>query len=342
MFCPRLKHFVRLNTNGTIGKCGHMINGKGYESFAKLESSQWLQKMKAQMDEDTWPSECLRCEQTEKHNGQSIRKKSIERHKLLYPRHQQYLIVGGVLDNVCNSACQTCNAGLSTKIGSLESKNYKKIDNYNKFQELPLDRILEVDVNGGEPTASKNYKKILANLPKNTMIVRMNSNGSRMIPEIKKLIEKGIKVIVTLSLDGVGKVHDYVRWPIKWNSYCRTVDEYLEIRNNNKLLSLDFWTTVSSLNVNNLTNIQNFAKEKAIGHSYSFLTSPDVYNVKYKNQFTKTAKYLAPETIAIGKDNTKKLNFIINKQDQIRGINIKDYFEMEEKSVGDNSEHKIP
>ena len=33
MFCPRIKHFVRLNQNGSIGKCGHMINGLGYKTL---------------------------------------------------------------------------------------------------------------------------------------------------------------------------------------------------------------------------------------------------------------------------------------------------------------------
>ena len=111
---------------------------------------------------DDWPKECIRCKQMEEITGESIRTKSIERHKILHPLKNDYLVVGGVLDNVCNSACQTCNAKLSTKIGSLE-KNYIKTNNFATFFKLPQNRILEVDVNGGEPTASKNYKKLLTN-----------------------------------------------------------------------------------------------------------------------------------------------------------------------------------
>ena len=171
------------------------------------------------MQQDQWPKECVRCKRSEDVNQDSIRIKSIDRHKILKPLKEDYLVVGGVLDNICNSACQSCNSELSTKIGSLESKHYTKLNNIDKFWELPQSRILEVDVNGGEPTASKNYKKILANLPENTKIVRMNTNGSRMIKELEDILKKRIMVIVTLSFDGTGNVHDYVRWPIKWTNY---------------------------------------------------------------------------------------------------------------------------
>ena len=282
MFCPRLEHFVRLNQNGTIGKCGHMTNAKDFKSFKELHNSQWLKKIELDMVLDDWPKECIRCKQMEETSGESIRTKSIARHKMLHPLKEDYLVVGGVLDNICNSACQTCNAELSTKIGSLEKK-YIKTNNFAKFFKLPQSRILEVDVNGGEPTASKNYKKLLTNLPRKTKIVRMNTNGSRMISEIITLLKKKIMVIVTISFDGVNNVHDYVRWPIKWNKYEKTVQEYKTLQKQYKLLKLNFWTTVSSLNVADMPNILDFALKHNIDHAWAFLNNPRALDVKYKN-----------------------------------------------------------
>jgi MoaA/NifB/PqqE/SkfB family radical SAM enzyme len=154
-----------------------------------MENSAWLKDLKDQMSNDQWPKECMRCQQSEKVKGESIRTNSIDRHKLLTSVRKDYLIVGGVLDNICNSACQSCNARLSTKIGSLSSKNYQQVDNYQLFKTLPMERIIELDVNGGEPTASKNYKKILNDLPANVKIVRMNTNGSRTIKEIENILK---------------------------------------------------------------------------------------------------------------------------------------------------------
>jgi sulfatase maturation enzyme AslB (radical SAM superfamily) len=326
MYCPRLDHFVRLNQNGSVGKCGHMVNAKGFESFEELEHSHWMKNIRDKMAEDRWPEECVRCQQSEKVKGESIRTKSIMRHKMLHPIRNDYLIVGGVLDNVCNSACQSCNAGLSTKIGSLETRNYPRVDNYEVFKVLPQDRIIELDVNGGEPTASKNYKTLLRSLPDNVKIVRMNTNGSRMISELEDVLKRKIMVIVTMSLDGIGNVHDYTRWPIKWADYNKTLNSYQELQKKYKLLQLDMWTTVSCLNVKTLPDIINFAKNKGVPHDWSFLDQPSVLNVRYTNKFTSRAKHLFPEQIAIDRDNDKLLEEFIFRQDSLRKIDIKDYF----------------
>jgi len=270
--------------------------------------------------------ECFRCQRSEKTKGESIRTNSITRHKMLHPVKNDYLIVGGVLDNVCNSACQSCHSGLSTKIGSLESRDYPRVDNHEVFKKLPQERIIEFDVNGGEPTASKNYKKVLKALPKNVKIVRMNTNGSRMISEIEDVLKRNIMVIVTMSLDGIGKVHDYTRWPIKWDNYKKTVDAYQELQKKYKLLQLDFWTTVSCLNIKNLPDIINFAKNKNIPHDWAFLEQPSVLNVKYTNKFTSLAKHMSPNEIAVGEDNSEQLEAFIKKQDALRGISVYDYY----------------
>jgi len=244
----------------------------------------------------------------------------------LKPIRNDYLIVGGVLDNVCNSACQSCHAGLSTKIGSLESKSYPKVDNTKIFEKLPQERIIELDVNGGEPTASKNYKKILTNLPPNVKIVRMNTNGSRIIKEIEQVLQKGIMVIVTISLDGIEKVHDYARWPIKWVHYEKTLSDYEQLQAKYKLLQIDFWTTVSCFNVGTLPDIINFANNKGIPHDWAFLDQPSVLNVRYRNKFTSRAKHISPNEIAIDEDNNKMLEEFIQRQDKLRNIDIRDYF----------------
>ncbi len=326
MHCPRIDHFIRLNNDGTVGKCGHMINAKGFKSYEELEHSEWMANIRKTMEQGQWPMECFRCQRSEKVKGESIRTNSITRHKMLHPIRKDYLIVGGVLDNVCNSACQSCHSGLSTKIGSLESKDYPRVDNYEVFKKLPQERIIEFDVNGGEPTASKNYKKILKSLPDNVKIVRMNTNGSRMIPEIEEVLKRNIMVIVTMSLDGIGKVHDYTRWPIKWDNYKKTVDAYQELQKKHKLLQLDFWTTVSCLNIKNLPDIINFAKNKNIPHDWAFLEQPSVLNVKYTNKFTTLAKHMSPKEIAVDEDNSDQLEAFIKRQDALRGISVYDYY----------------
>tara|TARA_A100001015_G_scaffold73956_1_gene82049 strand:- start:694 stop:1683 length:990 start_codon:yes stop_codon:yes gene_type:complete len=317
-----------------------MVTPMGFQTFDELDKSDWLAEVEQTMAKDQWPKECMRCQHTEKVKGESVRTKSIERHKVLKNRRDNYLVVGGVLDNVCNSACQTCNSTLSTKIGSLETKNYVRTNNIDQFYGLPQNRILEVDVNGGEPTASKNYKKILANLPENTIIVRMNTNGSRMIKELEGILSKRVMVIVTLSFDGVEDTHDYVRWPIKWKNYVDNVKQYQNLQKQFPLLKLNSWTTVSCLNVDNLPNILDFTTEHNIDHDWAFLNTPNVFHVKHRNRFTEFAKYRLQtssyeqcrkisESVAVGQDNDAELMDKIKQQDTLRGIDYKNYFNLD-------------
>ena len=331
MNCPRIEHFVRLNKDGKIGKCGHMNNHVGFDSFEELQNSDWLARVRKDFAEGRWPRECVRCQQTEKSHGDSVRMKSVKRHQGLVRFKKDYLVVGGVLDNVCNSACQTCNAGLSTKIGSLESRDYPRVSNYDVFSKIPQDRIVELDVNGGEPTASKNYKRLLSTLPENVRVVRINTNGSRIIPEIEFLLKQKIMVIITLSLDGVDRIHDYVRWPIKWTDYQQTVEAYVSLRERYSLLKLDFWTTVSCLNVSDLANIEKYASEKVIPHAWAYLSDPAVLDIKHQNSLTKIAQQHTNDkkllsTLCSAEENEEKLFKFIRHQDQLRGIDIKDYF----------------
>jgi len=325
MNCPRLDHFVRMNSNGSLSPCGHMVRPKQFESFEDLQNSKWIDGIKKKFSSGQWPEECTRCQQSEGTGNKSIRMHSLDRDKLLKAIKKDYLIVGGVLDNVCNSACQTCNASLSTKIGSLQSKNYIRVDNYVKFWELPQKRIIELDVSGGEPTASKNYKRILENLPSNTKIIRMNTNCSRIIPEIETVLSKGIKVIITVSLDGLGKTHDYIRWPITWTQFEKNFKFYKNLEAKHKLLELDCWTTISCLNLHDFDNILEFARINKVQHGWAFLSEPEALNVKYSNTFTTPYQHLFPDKIAVGEDNSTQLKNFINQQDSLRSIKINDY-----------------
>ena len=338
MHCPRLDHFVRLNHTGKFGKCGHMRGAKEFDNINDMQNSQWLAEVKRNMSNNIWPKECVRCQLTEQTSNTSIRLDMIERDRMLRAVQKNYLIVGGVLDNVCNSACQSCSAELSTKIGSLESKNYKKINNYDLFFQLPQDRIVEVDVNGGEPAASPNYKKLLKNLPKSTEIIRINTNGSRIIPEVIDLLERGVRVITTLSFDGTGAVHDYARWPIKWEDYKRNVSKYLKLREQYKNLRLNFWTTVSCLNVGDLENIMAYARDNDIDHAYGFCLSPSPIDIRYKNKLTTDAKKkllssdntllqsIGKTCCSTNKNNSNQLRSFVQAQDALRKISFTNYF----------------
>jgi sulfatase maturation enzyme AslB (radical SAM superfamily) len=325
MQCPRLKHFVRLNYDGTVSRCGHMVNAPGFATLEEMDSSEWQKSIASNMDANIFPQECRRCNASEQVQQQSIRQFSLQEHSELSKVKADYLVVGGILDNICNSACQSCNAQHSTKIGSLNSSDYYTTNNAEKFWQLPVERIVKLDINGGEPTASPAYQALLENLPTNVKEIRVNTNGSRILPNLDKLIERGVRVTVTVSLDGIGRVHDYVRWPIKWDAFKKNLQYYASLGN---AIDLNTWTTVHALNVGNLKDIIDYTLDNKIKHAWAFLEAPDVLNVKYSNHFTRTADVPEELKLYVGSeaDNTVELQLWTYQQDHLRGIRLWDYY----------------
>jgi sulfatase maturation enzyme AslB (radical SAM superfamily) len=287
-----------------------MVNAPQFNSLLEMEDSEWLYKTKQVI----WPDECIRCREIEDQEQDSIRTHAIRFHQ--QQTQQDYLIVGGVLDNICNSGCLTCNEHCSTKIGSLISKTYTIIDNTNRFWKLPVNRIVKLDINGGEPSASKNYLAVLQNIPLNVKEVRINTNCSIVIDEIEHLIARGVRVVVTVSLDGIEETHDLVRWPIKWDKFYTNLMMYKNMPG----IELNTWTTVSALNIHNFVDIKQFVANNQIDHSYAFLHDPDPINVKYANTLTDPYKSLFPDAIAVDKNNQNELDAFIHKQKELRGL----------------------
>jgi molybdenum cofactor biosynthesis enzyme MoaA len=294
-----------------------MVNAPEFDSLDTMDSSQWLAEIKRQ----AWPTECSRCQQTESINQTSIRLNAVDFDQ--QQSRDDYLIVGGVLDNVCNSACQTCNAGYSTRIGSLSGREFPVVDNSAKFWSLPLDRVVHLDLNGGEPSYSKNYKKILANLPESIRSVRLNTNCSTVLTELAPLVERGVDVTVTVSFDGMESVHDYIRWPIAWETFYRNLLEYTQMP-----VKLNLWTTVNAFNVGTIDSMIGFAHTHGIDHSWALLNHPAELNIEYQNQYTLNAKTQhkgIQQCLAIKENNQAELDAYIAHQDQLRGIRVVDY-----------------
>lgn len=324
MYCYRLNHFARINSNGTISRCGHMTNAPQFQSLADMEASKWLKDTHLSMSQNIWPNECIRCKEVEQIGNKSIRQNFLYTHLMHKDSRSDYIVLSGVLDNVCNSACQTCNDQYSTKIGSLQGKGYIKINNSDALRKLPLDRIVQLDINGGEPSASKNYLNLLQNLPSNVRSIRINTNCARIIDEVVLLVDKGIKIIITASLDGIGRIHDYLRWPIQWSEF----EKNLMIYQNMPGVEINTWTTVSALNIGDFKNILNYVSSHSLPHSWALLEEPSVLSIKHSNHLTRAADVpdILKSIVASGKDNNADLQAFTHNQDKLRHITLEDYF----------------
>jgi len=155
-----------------------------------------------------------------------------------------------------------------------------------------------------------------------------------VINELEAVLAKGIHITVTVSFDGIGQVHDYVRWPIKWDKFYSNLMKYKAMGINN----LNLWTTVNSLNVGDFANIIDFKNEHGLDHSWSLLNQPEMLDIRYENWLTLDAREKLAQSknqevlplldqLATLENNTTHLLEFIKQQDKLRGISYKDYYQ---------------
>ena len=142
------------------------------------------------------------------------------------------------LGNTCNNACMICSPDLSSKWAEQYSqanwkfdrtnnnKNFNWYENQQYWDDLldNIDEITNIDIYGGEPFLIKQQWKFIEKLVDlghaEHIILNYATNGT-VYPQhaIDNLWPEFKKVSLIFSSDGIKDVHDYSRWPSKWELF---------------------------------------------------------------------------------------------------------------------------
>lgn len=174
---------------------------------------------------------------------------------------------------MCNSHCVMCN------IWQMDPKNEVTLEEFTRFIQDPIFKeITSVGINGGEPSLVKNlpeYAKEILSLPhiKSLNIISNGFNQNILLKALEEIYNechsKGVKFHVSISLDGVGMIHNTVRGtPNAFEKTISTIDEI--IKNKHKYCdSYDIGCTIVNQNIEYLIELDTYAKIKN-------------YNIKYR------------------------------------------------------------
>jgi molybdenum cofactor biosynthesis enzyme MoaA len=351
MYCARLDHFVKIAPpivnlyENSIARCCNMIHEPRFASLEELEHSEWLLLTKRKMSNNEWPPECIRCKQSEELGNQSMRNHSNDLHLRHVGSNPKYLVVDVVVDILCNAACQMCEPELSTFYAKLYNVKVDDFDGLRLLQTIDDTRIVQLDILGGEPSISRRVKLLLekiSNLQSFTTVrtIRVNSNGSSILPDIVKILDRGIEVVVTLSLDGTRKEFEYVRYPISWDKFTSTVNFYRELKYKYSNLTLNFWSVYTALSIGSLGDMIQFSKKVDIPFSGSALVVPKILAVSRTNYLTVHAKQrlvslaefdsriqsIVKDIATDDEDSSDELNAFIEKSDKMRSISFDEHY----------------
>ena len=159
--------------------------------------------------------------------------------------------------NVCNLQCRMCGPTSSHLIG----QEYKKINlistipskEKSDFSIVDFTNLKKLYVAGGEPTAMPEFYKFLdlcIQNKKTDFEFLINTNATKFSNRFKKQLKQFSNLQFIISLEGVGSLNHYIRWPSDWNTITENM-HYL--RKHNHIITTN--TTVSIYNVTNLYNL---------------------------------------------------------------------------------------
>ena len=156
--------------------------------------------------------------------------------------------------NVCNLYCVTCSPNASSSWikkqmsydQRLEKNEYKII---NGIDAGDLEKITEVDhveFLGGETLKSFSLWRHLSTLDK-SISFSLQTNGTVELNQNQVELLKSFKNYnICFSLDGYGKIFDYLRQPAKWDQVQKNIQQYREYFG---LGRLSIYLTLSNLNI---------------------------------------------------------------------------------------------
>jgi len=165
--------------------------------------------------------------------------------------------------NKCNSACLMCNSSAS----SLWAKEQEDITgfvwnhpNLNWFKEENIAPILDkltnlkaVQFAGGEPTINDAVTYLLKRLIEQgrskDITLGFVTNLTGISDEMLELWSQFSTKHITVSIDGVGKVNEYIRYPFTWKKVTSQLDSIKNIAKQNGDYYINLSHTVTSLNL---------------------------------------------------------------------------------------------
>lgn len=241
--------------------------------------------------------------------------------------------------NTCNAACMTCDSASSNTWGKLMQKN--QLPARKNWKILPNKAVNWVDYNhaksisfrGGEPFLSNSNFSILEKLiaHNNTdCFVSFVTNGSFSLSKRQKdILSKFPNLNFCFSIDGIGPVFEYLRWPLKWNDIENNISW---CRSNNIDVSANY--TLSNVNLLYHFSTTQWFKD----HKINYLISPVYEPTHFRPQsLPETAKQqlrqlLNDDTIKPWLTHSpdddqlfEKFQIEIANQDSIKNISVGDY-----------------
>lgn len=249
-------------------------------------------------------ADCASCTNQEKVNGHSMRKVMLDKYKdyhfsdlsvNLKAETMDYLDIR--LGNLCNLKCRMCSPYSSSKwledwqklgdlvdpikpsdIERMRSHWWEDEKTWDSLK-VSLKNVRQIYMTGGEPILAKMNEHLLKELidMKRAHEVELlyHTNGTIYGDHLVRLWSHFKKVTLRISVDGIGGVNNYIRYPSVWDDVLNNIRLYKKAAEHIPL-EIYISCTVQALNIFQCPEMDAFFKELGI---------PVLFNMLYQPQF---------------------------------------------------------
>jgi len=324
---------------GRLSPCCYS-ESQHWGSFATIDeywNSDPLSQLRQQLINQERAAECVHCWRAEDAGQISMRQavNQSRSHMINFdqPRIKQVKLNTG---NTCNISCMMCFDSVSSSYEKLWSTDVNWIMPEKKLKKLSYDHLMQtyilehasdievIEVLGGEPLFNKQFIQLAESLAASgaaehmTMIII--TNGTLLTQRLIDLFQKFKKTVFAVSVDGVGSVNDYQRWPSRFVE----IEKNLAMMNSNFDISL--LPTVTAVNIIGLSDLYEYALSKnyMINNIEPVAHWPQLNPANLPDQLKKLVDTKFDYLIQASADTDSLLSFV-SRWDNQRNIHIQDY-----------------
>jgi organic radical activating enzyme len=217
----------------------------------------------------------------------------------------QYLDIR--LGNQCNLKCRMCSPANSSMIeeefiqnplpvldrfylkNEITVKDWFETETFDDNINPQISNLVTIYMTGGEPTLIKKNYDIMQRLidtgqnSKVTLIINTNMTNTNY--KFYDLIKRFNKVIIQMSIDAIGDLATYIRYPTEFKTVDKTINDLLSLGNN---ITLRAGPVIQVLNLNKLVDMFEYFesfnrkhKKQVIDIRPGFVFMPEYNNIVY-------------------------------------------------------------
>ena len=221
--------------------------------------------------------ECIKCDIDETHKGKVKKSYRGEFNRLYgeFVKELKFKFLEISVSNKCNFKCIDCGPRFSNQFGPTIENELSSEEN---FQDIVSLKIL-----GGEPFLDKKNIKLLEMVPRHQIELMVVTNNSIFPNDYTLDLLSEFKLVnLNISIDGIDKIAEYVRFGTKWSRFERNWNKWLDwIHMNRKTRYFCPHFVLHSLNAPFFDETIKWSKIPIVDWSWDFLHTPKWLNASY-------------------------------------------------------------